>query len=93
MTPQRWSVGLFTLPQNFKTILDEAAAKNETIQDKKGEEEGIKVICVGLSRWINQSLHDQGWIILDNIVKGTSFEDLCSGKRALTNLTITSNFK
>ena len=54
MSPQRWSVGLFTLPQNFKTILDEASEKKalKEVKDKKGNmsEEGIKVICVGLSR-------------------------------------------
>ena len=55
MTPQKWSVGLFTLPQNFKTILDEGSTKKapEDTEEKRGkveEEEGIKVICVGLSR-------------------------------------------
>ena len=52
---QRWSVGLFTLPQNFKKILDEAPAEktSEEAKDKRGEvveDQGIKVICVGLSR-------------------------------------------
>ena len=52
---QRWSIGLFTLPQNFKKILDEAPAEktSEEAEDKRGkvvEEQGIKVICVGLSR-------------------------------------------
>ena len=46
---------MFTLPQNFKKILDEAPAEktSEEAKDKRGEvveEQGIKVICVGLSR-------------------------------------------
>ena len=63
---QRWSVGLFTLPHNFKTILDESWEGEAMVEERENswdvknleeegegktvEQGGIKVICVGLSR-------------------------------------------
>ena len=63
---QRWSVGLFTLPHNFKTILDESWEEEALVEERENswdvkileeegegktvEQGGIKVICVGLSR-------------------------------------------
>ena len=51
---QQWSVGLITLPHNFKTILD----KTEKPQDENNNssDSGLKVVCVGLSRTGTSSL-------------------------------------
>lgn len=51
---KQWSVGLITLPHNFKTILD----KTEKPQDENNNssDSGLKVVCVGLSRTGTSSL-------------------------------------
>ena len=59
-------MGLFTLPHNFKTILDESWEEEALVEERENswdvkileeegerktlEQGGIKVICVGLSR-------------------------------------------
>ena len=52
-------MGLFTLPHNFKTILDESWEEEALVdvkileeagEGKTVEQGGIKVICLGLSR-------------------------------------------
>jgi len=60
---KEWSVGLITLPNNFKTILDkteEKMVKRVEMDDNNNTEDGTKigleVVCVGLSRTGTSSL-------------------------------------
>jgi len=60
---KEWSVGLITLPNNFKTILDkteEKKVKRVEMDDNNNTEDGTKigleVVCVGLSRTGTSSL-------------------------------------
>jgi hypothetical protein len=60
--PQQWSVGLITLPHNFKVILDKTEKDDNTTRrklsqgDQEKAREGLMVICVGLSRTGTSSL-------------------------------------
>jgi len=59
---KQWCVGLITLPHNFKNILEHVNTKkdnddlNNNNNNNNEEEEGVRVICVGLSRTGTSSL-------------------------------------
>ena len=75
-------MGLFTLPHNFKTILDESWEEEALVdvkileeagEGKTVEQGGIKVICVGLSRCNTKQLLHLNCTFMKKTMIGLSF--------------------